>query len=128
MEIQTAANGLEALTLLKAEEPDILFTDVRMRFLMGTELAARARELYPDLQILFFSGYDDFGYVKKALSVGAIDYILKPINPEEFRATMEAAVSRVGKQEEEALYRRGHILSLLLGGSSMEFLLSLIHI
>lgn len=122
MEIQTAANGLEALNMLKAKEPDILFTDVRMPFLMGTELAVRARELYPRLQILFFSGFDDFEYAKKALSVGAIDYILKPIHPEEFRKTMEAAVSRVGKQEEESLYRRGHILSLLLGGSRVEFL------
>lgn len=122
MEIQTAANGLEALNILKEDEPDILFTDVRMPFLMGTELAVRARELYPGLQILFFSGFDDFEYVKKALSVGAIDYILKPINPEEFRNTMEAAISKIGKKEEETVYRRGHILSLLLGGRSMEFL------
>lgn len=127
IKIHTASNGLEALEFLTQHEPDILLTDVQMPFLKGTELAVKARELYPELQILFFSGYDDFSYAKQALSVGAIDYILKPISPEEFHRTMEAAAARirqhqqaVWEQEKSSLYRKNHILSQLLGGASLQ--------
>lgn len=55
-----------------------------MPFLNGIELATQARKIYSDIQILFFSGYDDFEFVKKAMSLHAIDYILKPVATDEF--------------------------------------------
>ena len=41
--------------------------------------------LAPDMEILFFSGFDDFEYVRNALLLRAVNYILKPVNPEEFQ-------------------------------------------
>lgn len=127
LEIEEAENGQDALDKLSKNEADILLTDVRMPFLLGTELASRARELYKDLQIIFFSGYNDFPYVKKALTLGAVDYILKPINPEELKKVVSCAIQRLqaqkrtAKQEQLAtVYLRNHLLSRLLYGADLE--------
>ena len=51
---------MEALRGLEDFPADILLTDVKMPFLDGIGLAAKVREKYPEIQIIFFSGYDDF--------------------------------------------------------------------
>lgn len=79
-----AANGKDGLAILKKESIDILATDIKLPFYNGIELAAQARTLYSDIEILFFSGYDDFNYVKEAFSLHAVNYILKPVEPSEF--------------------------------------------
>lgn len=82
--IMEAANGEEALSVIRKDKVDILLTDVQMPFRSGIELAREARFAAPDMEILFFSGFDDFDYVRGALLLRAVNYILKPVNPEEF--------------------------------------------
>lgn len=124
MDVREAENGRDALDLLEQEHADILLTDVRMPFIQGTELAAHARELCPIIEILFFSGYDEFDYVKSALSVGAVDYILKPIHPEEFFKTIQNVLQRIENTQRKkrelkqaSSFRRGYILTRILGGA-----------
>lgn len=57
-----AENGAEALELVEKLEPDLLLTDVRMPFMSGIELARAVREIRPNIQIAFLSGFDDFTY------------------------------------------------------------------
>lgn len=125
--VMEAANGKEALEHLTLEGADILFTDIKMPFLNGIELAGKAKELFPDLQIIFFSGYDDFEYVKEALSLRAVNYILKPVNTEEFRKTILTVIEAIQKKEQENLrqktsldFRKNHILYQLINNTSPE--------
>lgn len=123
-EIAEAADGAEALALLRKQPADILLTDVKMPFLTGIELAREARQLLPELQIIFFSGYDDFEYVKQALSLQAVDYILKPVNPSEFQKTISLVIERVRREEEEQNHSRryynNYILTRLLNQTPYE--------
>lgn len=119
--VQEASNGKQAWEILEKSKFDILFTDIRMPFFDGLELANNAKTLYPDIQIIFFSGYDDFTYVKKALSLHVVNYILKPVNPEEFKTTvsqtlhhLEEQKSSSEKEKETEKYTRDHILYQLI--------------
>ena len=109
-DILQASNGKEAVNLLTEEPVDILITDIKMPFLNGTEVAAKARSINPNIEILFFSGYDDFEYVKTALSLHAVNYILKPVNPEEFKKSIteiiEALVAREAAKAESEKYNK----------------------
>ena len=123
--VTEAANGREALAALRKKRFRILFTDIQMPFLNGLELARQARELVPDLHIIFFSGFDDFEYARQALSLRVIDYILKPVEPENFRKTIAAAIEQLQKQEQAAKEKeearsvvRRHLLRQLLTGVS----------
>lgn len=93
--ILEAAHGEEALNMIRQEKVDILLTDVQMPFRSGIELAREARLLTPDMEILFFSGFDDFEYVKTALLLRAVNYILKPVNPEEFHQIISDILSQL---------------------------------
>jgi two-component system response regulator YesN len=73
-----ASNGEEALSYDHWENIHILMTDIRMPRIDGLELAARVRDRNPNIQIIFLSSYDEFEYVKKALQIGAVDYLHKP--------------------------------------------------
>lgn len=99
-----ASNGREALQLLREEEIDLLLTDIKMPHMDGLELTARARELKPELQIVIFSGYSDFGFAREAMRYGVTDYVLKPVDPEEFHKIIsktETAISYQKKKEEQ---------------------------
>ena len=61
-EIHEAANGRQALNVLRSEEIDFLLTDIKMPHMDGLELAGKAREEYPNLPIVIFSGYSDFAF------------------------------------------------------------------
>lgn len=94
-----ANNGKEALEKLEENEVDIMLTDVKMPFLDGIELSKIVRKKFPDMQIVFFSGYDDFEYVKQALSIQAVDYILKPVNPEEFTKVISFVMKKMDEKK-----------------------------
>ena len=78
--VGTAANGIQALELIRKEKTDILITDIRMPGLNGLELIEKVREISPDIKIMIISGYANFEYAQNALKQGVSDYLLKPIN------------------------------------------------
>ena len=84
LEIYEAVNGRDALEFLEKTSVDILLTDVKMPFIDGIELIRRAAPLYADMKIIIFSGYSEFEYAKFAMKMGVVDYVLKPVDPEEF--------------------------------------------
>lgn len=93
-----ASNGKEALSIILKESIDILLSDIQMPFLNGIELATKAKATFPDIEVLFFSGYDDFSYVQNALSLKAVNYILKPVNPVEFYNSITDIIKRLNSR------------------------------
>ena len=94
-EIFSAADGLAALQILHKNVIDILFTDIRMPFMDGLELTQEALALYPHLYIILYSGHSDFAYARQAISLGVSDYILKPLDTEEFTRIMSKAAKQI---------------------------------
>ena len=100
-----AKNGKQAMEYLEKEKIDLLFTDIEMPFSNGLEIAVKAREKNEELPIIFFSCYDDFSYVKTALSVKACNYLLKPLDPTEFEKTMQQALGQIHDFEKDSAAR-----------------------
>ncbi len=100
-QILEAKNGREALQLLTDNHVDILLSDIQMPFLNGIELVSQVKQKNPDIEVLFFSGYDDFSYVKAALSLKAVNYILKPVDPEEFHKLLTEIINHLDSRKIE---------------------------
>jgi two-component system, response regulator YesN len=83
-----AENGMEALQKVELLLPDVIATDINMRLMDGLEFIDRLRNLKPDIKIVVISGYDDFDYVKRSIMLGVCNYIVKPIDPDEFTKTL----------------------------------------
>ena len=77
--ILEAANGKDALGVLASNHVDILFSDVKMPYMSGLELVCQVREKDRNMEIVIFSGYNDFSYAREALRYGVVDYVLKPV-------------------------------------------------
>ena len=75
-----AADGERALELIDIALPQIVISDIRMPFMDGLAMAEQAKQKHPDIRFIFLTGYEDFNYAKQALKLGAVDYLLKPVD------------------------------------------------
>ena len=94
-ELQVVAeceDGASAVEALAEYTPDIAFLDIRMPGLTGLEVATAAAQASPRTQIVFVTAYDQ--YAVDAFERGAIDYLLKPVQPERLAATVQRLEAR----------------------------------
>lgn len=123
--ILEAANGREAEKIIQENKVDILLTDIRMPYVSGLELAKWTAERSRGTEIIIFSGYHDFTYAKSAIQYGVQDYILKPVDPEEFgraflnvRQTLAEKKERLnGQKERESFLNQYFLLNYILSGN-----------
>lgn len=88
----TACSAEEALSIHAEQNSDIIMTDIKMPGMDGLELVQKIRIFdgsSSNTSIIIFSAYDDFTYAKRAMQFGVIDYLLKPLNYDEVRNTIE---------------------------------------
>ena len=79
-----AADGMEALAKIDSLQPDIAIMDINIPIMNGLRVIQMSRLKHPDTAFVIVSGYDDFSYCREALRLQITDYILKPVNYEEF--------------------------------------------
>lgn len=79
-----AADGMEALAQMDALDPDIAIMDINIPIMNGLKVIQLSRIKHPETAFVIVSGYDDFSYCREALRLQITDYILKPVDYEEF--------------------------------------------
>lgn len=84
----TAKNGKEAAEIFADLHPDAVITDIKMPVMDGVELSHLLYSEYPLTSIVFLSGYNQFEYLKNALRVDAVDYLVKPLDLSEVPSVM----------------------------------------
>ena len=77
-------DGLEALTVVETEKPDLLIVDIRMPNLTGIEVVEKLRSLNNPIKIIMLSMHESEEYVLKSIKAGADGYLLKGSSKEEF--------------------------------------------
>jgi len=109
-EVLEATDSRIALDMLLSRKPDVMISDVSMPNLNGLDLLNRIREEKMDTRVIFLSGFPSFEYAQKAISLGAVAYLLKPVEASELKKAIEKArkgleVDREGKGIRENLNR-----------------------
>lgn len=84
-----ATDGMEALAQIDALLPDIAIMDINIPIMNGLKVIQLSRMKHPDIAFVIVSGYDDFAYCREALRLQITDYILKPVNYEEFGSCID---------------------------------------
>lgn len=135
--VEAFEDGETALASLKSKQVDVLLFDINLPGISGIEVVSRLKALYPRMQCMALTSYDDADNTFNALKAGATGYILKNTNPEKLveairdihqggspmssqvarLVVMELAASRPGKIHSDILSRReNEILTLLSKG------------
>lgn len=99
LEIIQAANGREAVKAAQEERCHIIILDVEMPGINGLEAAEQIRKKDKKCSIIFLTAFDYFTYVKKAITVKALDYLLKPSSDEELIAVIEEAIQIASERQ-----------------------------
>lgn len=101
MLVGEAPDGEMALPMIQDEQPDIVITDIRMPFMDGMQMAEELERLMPRVEIIILSGYDDFNYARRAMSVGVQEYLLKPVSSVDLYNALERASARIDKERQQ---------------------------
>ncbi len=94
-----AENGRQAVELFEANDIAAALLDIEMPGINGLEAAQIIRSKDRSLPIIFVTAFDEFNYAKAAISVHALDYILKPYYEEELFAIIDEALYHSGREE-----------------------------
>lgn len=87
--VALAGNGKECIEILNEQKVELIITDIRMPHMDGLELIRALDEQKKAIDFIVISGYDDFNYCKTALQYRVWDYVLKPIDKNEFISTLK---------------------------------------
>lgn len=126
--VGTASDGISALETFRKLRPDIVMTDIRMPGMDGLQLIERILSESPDTMCIVFSGYNEYDYVKRAIKLGVVDYLEKPIDIAKIREGVQKAVNRINEMNEISALKRKWLqgileestLRLLLRGAEAE--------
>jgi len=92
IEVETAVDGETALRLVAAAPPDIVILDLKMPGMSGLEVLRQLKKDQPRIQVILLTGHGSTREGIEGMTLGAFDYLIKPINIEELILKMQDAV------------------------------------
>lgn len=99
--VHKAYSGEEALARMSADCVDIVITDIRMPEMSGIELVEKIRSGWKQTKCILLSGHSEFEFAKKAITLEAFDYVLKPVKDHQLLETVRRAVEAISMEREE---------------------------
>ncbi len=113
-------NPLDALSYVAQNKVDIAFLDIEMPVIKGIELAKRIKVLAPNVRIIFTTGYSE--YALEAFGVDAVDYVLKPYEPETLKKAYDKALLiKDAVSENHILIKTFGYFDVFVDGKSVNF-------
>lgn len=97
--VATAKTGEEALELIEKEDFDILIVDVRLPGKNGIQVLREMKEVKPYIESIVITGYPSVEMAVEAMKLGAVDYLVKPVAPDDLERLIRATLlESKGKQ------------------------------
>lgn len=99
--IGTCKDGPEGIAFIRERRPDLVITDIRMNEMNGLEMLERLKEQGIEIYSIVISGYAEFEYARKAISLQAEDYLLKPVSID----ALQSVLDRIENKHVESKYQ-----------------------
>ena len=131
-EIESAKNGRMAIELAESFRPDIILMDIQMPGINGIEAMEEIKREHKNIIFIVLTAYDKFEYSQKAIDIGVMSYLTKPINKDVLTDTLRKAMKLVNDRREKVskdlkvkeklevvvpMIESGFVYSVLLGES-----------
>lgn len=98
--LSVCENGKEAIEYIKKNKVDVVITDICMPFIDGIDLSKYIYENHLPINVIIFSGYNEFEYAKKAIKYGVSEYLSKPVTAYELSEILGNLKKNLDKKRE----------------------------
>jgi two-component system, response regulator YesN len=115
-----ASNGFEGIKLIKESKPDLIISDIQMPEMDGLSMLRQFEQEGIPYYALILTGYSSFEYVRTALHLGVVDYILKPVDIDSFISVLRETEAKILKEKLEKINSAQLIWSLMTCEPSMK--------
>ncbi|MEW6375297.1 MAG: response regulator [Thermodesulfobacteriota bacterium] len=95
--VLVAFNGKIALQLVKEEKPDLILLDIKMPRMNGIEVLKKVKKMRKEIVVIMLTAYGSLETARKAMKLGAYDYITKPFDLFHLKSLMKEAFGKVSK-------------------------------
>ncbi|MGL5557836.1 MAG: response regulator transcription factor [Paraclostridium dentum] len=95
--VGTSSNGEDGFNFIKNEDVDLIITDIMMPKMTGLELISNLKKINHNAKFIVLSAFQEFQYAKEAISMGAENYLTKPIDEDELIQTIEGVKKKIEK-------------------------------
>ncbi len=92
--VKAAPGGKEGITYIANNKYNIVLTDLKMNNIGGIEVLKKAKELQPDIEVIIVTAYGSAESAVNAMKHGAYDYVLKPLNMDKLKITIERCLEK----------------------------------
>lgn len=96
-----AYDGIHGLEVIRETQPDLVISDIRIPGMDGLSMIESAKEFCEDTAFVVISGYTEFEYARRALKLGVMGYIDKPISIDKLKEVLERVEKECFKTREE---------------------------
>jgi two-component system response regulator YesN len=107
-----ASNGVEGLELIQHILPQLIITDISMPHQSGIDMYSIVKAQFPKIKCIVLSGYTEFEYARTMMRLGAVDYLIKPVEEELLLEHLTAMEKQIVSESKEKLIQREEKLQL----------------
>src|SRR2546426_1146284 len=93
-EVSPAPDGPTAITMARAQTPDLLLTDIRLPGMTGLEAARQIVAEAPDVSVVVMTGFSEFDNLLETVKLGVNGFLMKPFTPDDLRKTVEEGLRK----------------------------------
>lgn len=101
--VETAFNMRQAIEAFASDPFDVMICDIEMPQGTGFDLFAWVRENHPNTECIFLTCHAEFEFAKRAIQLGSLDYLLKPVLEEELKKTIETALMKIRRERDKTV-------------------------
>ncbi|MBP2649291.1 MAG: two component transcriptional regulator, AraC family [Firmicutes bacterium] len=101
--IYEAGDGDSAVAVAREQRPDMIVMDIRIPVISGLEATRQIRSFLPESQIIILTAFDEFNYARQAVSLGAAEYLLKPVRTVELVKVFQQSIEKFQRRREKDL-------------------------
>ena len=98
-EVIEATSGKAALEILENVEPDLILCDFRLEDMSGSSILKKIKEKNPQVPVIIITGYSNIKTAVEVMKLGAMDYVTKPLLPDEILLTIRKALSKSAEEK-----------------------------
>lgn len=97
--LDDATTGNEAISLSQKFKPNIVIMDIKMPEKNGLDAHKEISSFIPSVKTIILTAYDNFNFAQSAIKLGVVDYILKPVRPNELNASINKIISLINTED-----------------------------